>query len=112
MQVQIHSTGICGSDLHYYSEGRNGDFAVRAPLCLGHESAGMISAIGPEVTTHKVGDRVALEVGMACLKCEFCVVGRYNICSEMLFKSSAKTFPHADGTLSEYMNHPARLCHM
>jgi L-iditol 2-dehydrogenase len=48
---------------------------------------------------------------MACKTCELCKTGRYNICKTLLFKSSAKTFPHADGTLAEYMNHPADLCH-
>ncbi|KFY31992.1 hypothetical protein V493_00627 [Pseudogymnoascus sp. VKM F-4281 (FW-2241)] len=111
VQVEVHSTGICGSDLHYYSDFRNGGFAVLAPLCLGHESAGTVTAIGPSVRTLSVGDRVALEVGMACGQCELCKEGRYNICEKMLFKSSAKIFPHANGTLAELMNHPADLCH-
>ncbi|KFY94759.1 hypothetical protein V500_03070 [Pseudogymnoascus sp. VKM F-4518 (FW-2643)] len=111
VQVAVHSTGICGSDLHYYSDFRNGAFAVLAPLCLGHESAGTVTSIGSSVTTLSVGDRVALEVGMACGTCELCRGGRYNICEEMLFKSSAKTSPHADGTLAELVNHPADLCH-
>ncbi|KAJ5902739.1 hypothetical protein N7495_003267 [Penicillium taxi] len=112
VQVAIQATGICGSDLHYYSHGRNGDFVVRAPMCLGHESAGTITAIGPEVTTLKVGDRVALEVGLPCRKCALCQTGRYNICSSMQFRSSAKAFPHLDGTLMERTNHPAGMCHL
>ncbi|OBT61476.1 hypothetical protein VE03_09347 [Pseudogymnoascus sp. 23342-1-I1] len=111
VQVAVHSTGICGSDLHYYDDFRNGAFAVLAPLCLGHESAGTVTATGSSVTTLSVGDRVALEVGMACGTCELCKGGRYNICEAMLFKSSAKTFPHANGTLAELVNHPADLCH-
>ncbi|KAG8906296.1 hypothetical protein FRB99_007165 [Tulasnella sp. 403] len=46
-QVQIIATGICGSDLHYYTHGRNGDFVLRSPLVLGHEAAGIITALGP-----------------------------------------------------------------
>ncbi|OJJ45643.1 hypothetical protein ASPZODRAFT_143529 [Penicilliopsis zonata CBS 506.65] len=111
VQVAVRATGICGSDLHYYSHGRNGDFVVRAPMCLGHESAGTVTAIGPEVTTLKVGDRVALEVGLPCRECVRCRSGRYNICPRMMFRSSAKTFPHLDGTLMEVTNHPANLCH-
>ncbi|KAG0158594.1 hypothetical protein PDIDSM_6109 [Penicillium digitatum] len=112
VQVAIRSTGICGSDLHYYSHGRNGDFVVRAPMCLGHESAGTVTATGSEVTTLKVGDRVALEVGLPCRTCALCQQGRYNICKAMQFRSSAKAFPHLDGTLMERTNHPADMCHL
>jgi threonine dehydrogenase-like Zn-dependent dehydrogenase len=46
VQVAIHSTGLCGSDLHYYNHNRNGDILVREPLTLGHESSGIVTAIG------------------------------------------------------------------
>lgn len=111
IQVAVTATGLCGSDLHYYSHGRNGDFVVREPMCLGHESAGTVTAIGPEVTTFKIGDRVALEVGLPCRTCALCKQGRYNICTQMQFRSSAKVFPHLDGTLMERTNHPAAMCH-
>ncbi|KAI9932045.1 hypothetical protein ASPWEDRAFT_171828 [Aspergillus wentii DTO 134E9] len=111
VQVAVRATGLCGSDLHYYSHGRNGDFVVREPMCLGHESSGTVTAVGPEVTTLQVGDRVALEVGLSCRKCVLCKQGRYNICPEMKFRSSAKIFPHLDGTLMGRTNHPADMCH-
>ncbi|KAJ6156373.1 hypothetical protein N7497_005258 [Penicillium chrysogenum] len=111
VQVAIRATGLCGSDLHYYSHGRNGDFVVRAPMCSGHESAGTVTATGSAVTTLKVGDRVALEVGLPCRTCALCKQGRYNICKAMQFRSSAKVFPHLDGTLMERTNHPADMCH-
>jgi len=109
--VSIRSTGLCGSDLHYYNHGRNGNFVVRAPLVLGHESSGVVTAVGSDSSTLKPGDRVALEVGMPCRSCAVCTSGRYNICPSLLFKSSAKVFPHIDGTLTQLMNHPANLCH-
>lgn len=111
VQVAIRATGLCGSDLHYYNHGRNGDFVVRGPMCLGHESSGIVTAVGPEVKDLAVGDRVALEVGLPCRKCALCRQGRYNICPEMKFRSSAKLFPHLDGTLMELTNHPAEMCH-
>ncbi|GFF23486.1 probable D-xylulose reductase A [Aspergillus udagawae] len=111
VQVAVRATGLCGSDLHYYNHGRNGDFVVREPMCLGHESSGTVTALGPDVTTLQVGDRVALEVGLPCRKCTLCRTGRYNICPDMKFRSSAKLFPHLDGTLMELTNHPADLCH-
>ena len=111
VQVAVKATGLCGSDLHYFNHYRNGDIIVREPLTLGHESSGVIAAVGSEVTNVKVGDRVALEVGLPCLECEFCTSGRYNICKALIFRSSAKSFPHFQGTLQERINHPAAYCH-
>lgn len=111
MQVAVSHTGLCGSDLHYYRHGRNGDFEVRQPLTLGHESAGTVVAVGSSVDQMSVGDRVALEVGQPCGTCARCVEGRYNICKDLRFRSSAKSFPHAQGTLAERINHPAAWCH-
>ncbi|KAL5334915.1 chaperonin 10-like protein [Aspergillus crustosus] len=111
VQIAIRATGLCGSDLHYYNHGRNGDFVVREPYCLGHESSGIITEVGPNVTNLKVGDRVALEVGLPCRKCPLCLSNRYNLCPEMRFRSSAKVFPHLDGTLMELTTHPEAMCH-
>lgn len=71
----------------------------------------MVTAVGPGVTSLSVGDRVALEVGLPCRTCALCLQGRYNICRSIRFRSSAKTFPHLDGTLTQFMNHPASMCH-
>ncbi|KAL1955081.1 hypothetical protein VTO42DRAFT_9070 [Malbranchea cinnamomea] len=111
VQVSIRATTLCGSDLHYYHHGRNGDFVLRSPLVLGHESAGTVIAVGPKVASLQPGDRVALEVGLPCRTCALCVQGRYNICRSLRFRSSAKTFPHLDGTLMDVTNHPASMCH-
>ncbi|OJA11373.1 hypothetical protein AZE42_05157 [Rhizopogon vesiculosus] len=110
-QVAVKSTGLCGSDLHYYLEGRNGDFALQEPLVLGHESAGVITAVGPGVKNLVPGQRVAIEAGIMCKECNYCQAGRYNLCKDMRFASSAKTFPHLDGTLQDRMNHPAHVIH-
>ncbi|KAK4117659.1 GroES-like protein [Canariomyces notabilis] len=111
VQVAIKTTGLCGSDLHYFNHYRNGDILVREPLTLGHESAGVITAVGSAVSTLQVGDHVALEVGQPCEQCELCLGGRYNICRQMKFRSSAKAFPHAQGTLQERIIHPSNWCH-
>jgi L-iditol 2-dehydrogenase len=68
-------------------------------------------AVGPEVESLQIGDRVALEVGIPCWKCALCKEGRYNICPDMKFRSSAKIYPHFHGTLMEFTNHPERMCH-
>ncbi|ROW10575.1 hypothetical protein VMCG_01735 [Cytospora schulzeri] len=113
--VAVKSTGLCGSDLHYFSHYRNGDIQVRQPMTLGHESAGVITAVGSAVSSShpdlQPGDRVALEVGLPCGQCALCAEGRYNICRAMSFRSSAKSFPHAQGTLQEVIAHPAAFCH-
>ncbi|KAF9787791.1 GroES-like protein [Thelephora terrestris] len=110
-QVKVVATGLCGSDLHYYVHGRNGDFALQAPLVLGHESAGIVTAVGSGVKNLVVGQRVAIEAGVMCNSCGYCTKGRYNLCKGLRFASSAKTFPHLDGTLQQYMNHPAHVLH-
>lgn len=99
--------------MHYYLHGRNGDFALQAPLVLGHEAAGVVTALGPGAAASglHVGQRVAIEAGIKCGACAYCARGRYNLCKNMRFASSAKTFPHLDGTLQERMNHPASCVH-
>ncbi|CRK32789.1 hypothetical protein BN1708_005893 [Verticillium longisporum] len=111
VQIAVEATGLCGSDLHYYSHYRNGDIIVCEPLTLGHESAGTVTAVGSAVTSLAAGDRVALEVGLPCGSCDLCAQGRYNICPGMKFRSSAKANPHAQGTLQERVNHPAKWVH-
>ncbi|KAK7917719.1 hypothetical protein PG985_011327 [Apiospora marii] len=115
VQVAVQATGLCGSDLHYFSHYRNGDIFVREPMTLGHESAGVVTAVGADVDAGhnrlRVGDRVALEVGLPCEDCALCKEGRYNICKGMRFRSSAKAFPHFQGTLQERINHPAKWVH-
>jgi L-iditol 2-dehydrogenase len=54
--VEIAAVGMCGSDEHYYEHGRIGDHVVRAPLALGHESAGRVVALGAQGSRHAVGD--------------------------------------------------------
>lgn len=80
-------------------------------MSLGHESTGVVVSIGSEVSSLEIGDAVALEVGLPCGSCNRCDEGRYNICSAMRFRSSAKAFPHAQGTLQDRINHPAAWCH-
>lgn len=107
----MRCTGICGSDQHYYNHYRNGDILIKEPMALGHESSGVVEAVGSGVTGFRKGDRVALEVGIPCESCNLCQAGRYNICSSMRFRSSAKSFPHFQGTLQGRINHPAKWCH-
>ena len=70
--VKIEYVGICGSDVHYFKDGRCGDFVVDGELMLGHEAGGVVEKLGEGVTDLKVGDKVALEPGITCGHCEFC----------------------------------------
>lgn len=111
-QVQIHvrAGGICGSDLSYYFKGKSGDFAVREPFVLGHEVAGEIAALGEGVTGLRVGQRVAVNPGLNCGECRFCVKGMPNHCLNMRFMGSASTFPHMQGMFRQYLTAAARQC--
>ena len=104
-------TNQFSSAVHYYTDGRNGDFAVRSPIVLGHEASGIVTAVAASVTTLKVGQRVAIEAGINCRTCTFCQSGRYNLCKGMRFCSSAARHPHIDGTLRTKFNHPAHVLH-
>jgi len=105
--VQIGSVGICGSDVHYYRDGRIADYVVREPLILGHEAGGRIVAVGDGVEPHRVGQRVALEPGVPCRRCRECKHGRYNLCPRVRFFAT----PPVDGALAEYVTIAADFAH-
>ena len=101
--IKVQSVGVCGSDLHYYRSGSIGDFKVEFPFVLGHEAAGVVCDVGENVRTLKKGDRVCMEPGVPCMKCEECLSGHYNLCKDVRFWAT----PPYDGVLSEYVAHPA-----
>jgi len=103
VQVRVHSVGICGSDLHAYTEGGIGDMPCQYPMVLGHEPSGTVAAIGDGVAGWSPGDRVALEPALYCYHCEFCRSGRHNVCANIRFYSN----PGVPGFFRERMNLPA-----
>ncbi|HXL02965.1 MAG TPA: NAD(P)-dependent alcohol dehydrogenase [Candidatus Atribacteria bacterium] len=106
--VRIKSVGVCGSDVHYFVEGRIGDYVVKPPFILGHECAGEVVEIGKKVKNLKPGDRVTMEPGVPCGKCEFCRSGRYNLCPDVVFWAT----PPVNGTFCEYVTHPANFTYL
>ncbi|QLG72893.1 hypothetical protein HG535_0D06020 [Zygotorulaspora mrakii] len=98
VKVQIKATGICGSDVHYYKTGAIGDFVVKEPMVLGHESSGVVVEVGSKVQNVKVGDRVAIEPGIPSRYSEETMSGHYNLCPHMRFCAT----PPYDGTLLKY----------
>jgi len=100
--IKVKAVGICGSDIEYFKSGRIGNFVVNSPLILGHEVSGEVVDIGRNVTSLRIGDRVALEPGIPCGKCVFCRSGRYNLCPDIRFMGT----PPIDGAFREYIAHP------
>ena len=109
--LRLGAGGICGSDLHYYFEGRNGNFVVREPLIPGHEASAVVAAIGEGVSHVKVGDKVAVSPSHACGQCGYCRQGREQLCDKMRFLGSASLFPHIQGMFREYFVMGERQCY-
>ena len=63
VKILLKKTGICGSDIHYYTHGSIGKFILTKPMVLGHESSGIVVEIGSNVKSLNIGDRVAIEPG-------------------------------------------------
>lgn len=96
--VRIESVGVCGSDVHYYQHGRIGDFVVEEPMILGHEASGEVVAVGSDVDTARIGQRVSIEPQRCCRVCPACKRGEYNLCPDIEFYAT----PPIDGCFSEY----------
>jgi len=92
--VRVKAVGVCGSDLHWFSEGEIGDAKLERPLVLGHEFAGETEN----------GQRVAVDPAIPCRHCEFCERGHPNLCENMIFAGHGKT----DGAMRECASYPSR----
>ncbi|MBN9449962.1 MAG: alcohol dehydrogenase catalytic domain-containing protein, partial [Bosea sp.] len=101
VRVRIKAGGICGSDLHYYLHGGFGTIRVREPMILGHEIAGIVEAVGAEVSRVAPGDLVAVNPSRSCGRCRYCQAGQQQHCLDMLFYGSAMRFPHVQGGFRE-----------
>lgn len=97
--IRVTAVGVCGSDTHFYENGAIGDIIVKGPLALGHETGGVIAAVGEGVDPERVGVRVAVEPQTPCRHCEFCKAGSYHLCKDILFYGA---WP-VDGSFSEYV---------
>jgi 2-desacetyl-2-hydroxyethyl bacteriochlorophyllide A dehydrogenase len=101
--VKVRAIGICGSDLHWYLDGRIGEVPAYYPRVPGHEPAGEVVAVGKGVEHLKAGDRVVLEPTLTCGHCEYCLKGQHNNCVHGVFMGGCQT----DGMLREFVTIPA-----
>ena len=111
VQIRIGVGGICGSDLHYYHHGGFGTVRIQHPMVLGHEIAGTVEAIGPEVTGLAVGDLVAVSPSAPCGHCRYCLEGMPNHCLDMRFYGSAMRTPHIHGGFRQLLTCRAEQAH-
>lgn len=105
--VEMRSGGICGSDMHYYADGRNGTNVLTQPTVLGHEGAGVVLAEGEDASI-AAGTAVVIEPALPCRSCATCLSGRYNLCpSGTCFGS-----PPTDGLFARHVVVPEAAVHV
>ena len=103
LRIAIHTVGVCGSDVHYYTHGAIGKFIVNAPMVLGHEASGTIVELGSNVKNFKVGDRVCMEPGVANMNSRATKLGIYNLDPDLTFWAT----PPEHGCLTPQVVHKA-----
>ncbi len=103
VKIKLHTVGVCGSDVHYYTHGRIGPFVVNEPMVLGHEAAGTVVEVGTGVTSLRVGDRVCMEPGVPDPNSRASRLGMYNVDPAVTFWAT----PPVHGVLTPYVVHPA-----
>jgi L-iditol 2-dehydrogenase len=106
--LRIIRVGICGSDLHYYTQGRIGDQIVRFPFCIGHECSAVVVEVGKQVTRFKPGDRVVVDPSVSCGTCDQCRLGHFHTCRTVRFLGCPGQL---DGCLCDLMVMPEDCCY-
>lgn len=106
VRIKMDTIGICGSDVHYYTHGKIGDFIVKEPMVLGHEASGTVLEVGKNVKTLKGGDRICMEPGIPDLRSRATMEGMYNLDPAVVFWAT----PPVHGCLRETVVHPAMFC--
>ena len=102
VRIKMRTVGICGSDVHYYTHGKIGNFIMKEPMVLGHEAAGTIIELGKNVKSLKTGDRICMEPGVPDLRSRATMEEIYNLYPEVAWAT-----PPIHGCLRETVAHPA-----
>lgn len=105
--LRIDTVGVCGSDIHYYTQGRIGPQVVSFPQILGHEFAATVAEVGPRVKSLQPGQRVAVDPLVPCNECDQCRAGRKHTCRNQKFLGNPGQLP---GAMVEYLTMPAECC--
>ena len=105
--VRVSVNGLCGSDIHFFERGELGPFKVTSPYIPGHEACGVVVRSADGAESPAIGQRVAIEPGIPCRRCELCKTGRYNLCADVVFLSA----PPVNGTFAEYVAVAADFAH-
>lgn len=101
--IAVRDVGICGSDMHFFNGDAQKIFPNALPFILGHECGGVVYELGAGVEGLRIGDKVAVEPGVPCGRCELCQSGRYNLCKKVRFMA----VPPYNGALQQYISFPA-----
>lgn len=107
--VAVAAGGICGSDMHYLSDGGIGTIRVREPIILGHEASGRVISAGEDVALAP-GDPVALNPSRPCGSCSYCAEDLPMHCLNMRFNGSAMRLPHEQGLFRDRIVVDAAQC--
>lgn len=107
VKIKMSVVGICGSDIHYYTQGQIGSQIVEYPFAVGHEGAGIVIETGKDVKRVKAGDIIAIEPAMPCWECDQCLAGRHHTCRKLKFLGCPG---QAEGCLMEYIVMPEESC--
>lgn len=107
VKIKLAAIGVCGSDIHYYSEGKIGTQVVEYPFAVGHECSGTIVEVGADVTNVKIGDLVVVDPAVHCGHCDQCLSGRPHTCRNNRFLGCPGQL---EGCLSEYIVMPSFTC--
>ena len=99
--IDVRFGGICGSDLHYWKHRRVGDSVLKEPMILGHEVVGIVRTQASDGSGPRSGTPVALHPATVCGRCEYCLGGRQNLCTELRYMGSAARLPHTPGGFAE-----------
>lgn len=102
IRIKLHTVGVCGSDVHYYTHGRIGPFVVHEPMILGHEASGTVIETGSLVSSLQIGDRVCMEPGIPDANSRATQIGMYNIDPNVRFWAT----PPIHGILRPTCVHP------
>lgn len=105
--LRVKSVGVCGSDVHYYRNGKIGDQIVTFPSVLGHECSAVVENVGSEVFDFAPGDLVAIDPAVCCFQCDQCQMGRYHTCRNLKFLAVPGQL---QGCLSEFVVMPESNC--